>query len=149
MRYVSRKSGVTIVAAFALVSAVIWSPSTLRAQNDDTPHPAHVHGGTCDTLGDVVAPLVDVSVDGGNAIGGNATGGNSTEGNASLGNVTDGNASNATGGNTSNATTGNATGAGNPIPAELSLTAISLSLDEMLAAPHAINVHLSAEEIGT
>jgi hypothetical protein len=135
MHDVTQMSRVAFVAAFSLLFALVLSPGTTVAQ-DDTPHPAHVHSGTCDALGDVVAPLADVSCDPVMAIGGNAT-----EGNASLGNITDGNATNATG--------GNATGPGSPIPAEVSLTAVPLSLDEMLASPHAINVHLSADEIGT
>jgi hypothetical protein len=145
MRHVTR---VAIIAAFSLMTALVWSPAALRAQ-DDTPHPAHVHDGTCEALGDVVAPLTDLSFEGGNATDGNGTEGNASEGNASLGNVTDGNASNATGGNATNATGGNATGGGDPIPAEVSVTTVPLTLDEMLATPHAINVHLSADEIGT
>jgi hypothetical protein len=153
MRHVTHITRVATIAAFSLMTALVWSPATLRAQ-DDAPHPAHVHDGTCDALGDVVAPLTDLSFEGGNATGGNATDGNGTEGNASegnasLGNITDGNASNETGGNATNATGGNATGAGDPIPAEVSVTTVPLTLDEMLATPHAINVHLSADEIGT
>lgn len=30
--------------------------------SEGTPHPAHIHSGTCDELGDVVAPLQDVTV---------------------------------------------------------------------------------------
>lgn len=85
-------------------------------------HPAHIHAGTCDTLGDVVFPLSNVEMPG---------------------------------------------QAGTPV-AELepiaspasssgltvdelgeSYTIVDASLDDILAAEHAINVHLSAEEMGT
>lgn len=146
MNSVTRMSRVAIVAAFSLMFALILKPGTIRAQEDDTPHPAHVHTGSCAALGDVVAPLTDVSFDGGNATGDNATDGNGTDGNTTLGNVTDGNSSNETGGN---ATDGNATGSADAVPAQISVTTVELSLDEMLSSPHAINVHLSADEIGT
>jgi hypothetical protein len=58
-------------------------------------HPAHIHSGTCDALGDVVYPLTDVD----------------------------------------------ATGA--------SLTDVDTTVADLQAAPHAINIHLSADEIGT
>jgi hypothetical protein len=67
-------------------------------------HPAHIHAGTCSTLGDVVYPL--------NPVAGSA---------------------------------GAASGA---IPVELSVTRVKASLQEILASPHAINVHESAENIG-
>jgi len=33
----------------------------VRGQEADAPHPAHIHSGTCDNLGDIVAPLSDVT----------------------------------------------------------------------------------------
>ena len=44
------------LAGFATTGAVTWA----RAQDDAELHPAHIHAGTCDQLGDVVAPLSDV-----------------------------------------------------------------------------------------
>lgn len=77
--------------------------------------PAHIHDGTCDQLGDVIAPLTDLTL--------------------------------AAGGTGANAgTTGDMTGA---IPAEYSFTTVPLSIDQILAADHAINVHESAENIET
>lgn len=58
-------------------------------------HPAHIHTGTCDTLGDVVVPLTDVDEFG------------------------------------------------------ESLTEVPLALADIVAAEHAINIHLSADEIDT
>jgi hypothetical protein len=55
------------VIAFAalpvLVSSGLAQEATPMdaAQAGDGPHPAHIHSGTCDTLGDVVAPLTDVA----------------------------------------------------------------------------------------
>jgi hypothetical protein len=40
-------------------------------------------------------------------------------------------------------------GAADAIPVKGSYTEVEMSLDDILAAPHAINVHLSADEIGT
>jgi plastocyanin len=56
--------GVPLVAA-ALLAVAILSGSTgaptASAQGEgNTPHPAHIHSGSCDNLGDIVAPLEDV-----------------------------------------------------------------------------------------
>jgi len=74
-------------------------------------HPAHIHAGTCDELGDVVYPLNDV---------------------ASL---------------VADATPAAVAGADEAIAQ--STTTVDASLDDLLAAEHAINVHESAETIGT
>jgi len=72
-------------------------------------HPAHIHSGTCDTLGDVVFPLNDV---------------------------------------TAPDPVATPDAAGSASAAE-STTTVEVALDDILAAEHAINVHLSADEIGT
>jgi hypothetical protein len=64
----------------------------LEGTPEDGVHPAHIHSGTCDDLGDVVFPLEDV-VDG------------------------------------------------------MSESTVEASIDDILAADHAINVHLSADEM--
>ena len=77
------------------------------AQADDGPHPAHIHSGTCDELGDVVHPLEDVAEPTGEEMG--AAGGH---------------------------------------PVKLSeATHLDVPLEEILDGDHAINVHLSADEI--
>jgi plastocyanin len=55
----------SLVAAFVLMAGVFAS----AAAQDATPaasstaaHPAHIHSGTCETLGDVVFPLADVAL---------------------------------------------------------------------------------------
>ncbi len=80
---------------------------------DEEPHPAHIHAGTCDALGDVVFPLSDV--DDAAAAGTPASSANATPAD----------------------------------PAASSTTTVAATLDDLLATPHAINVHLSADEIGT
>jgi len=90
----------------------------LSLAQDATPataaaHPAHIHSGTCDTLGDVVFPLNDVAV-------------------------------------ADTAATPAATPAAvESVIATESATTVEVALDDVLAAEHAINVHLSADEIGT
>ena len=80
------------------------------AQVEDGPHPAHIHTGTCDELGDVVLPLEEL-------------------------------ADPAAGGERSGPATAHAVKA--------SETTVDLPLEEIVAGGHAVNVHLSAEEIGT
>ncbi|MBA2755440.1 MAG: hypothetical protein H0U40_13425, partial [Chloroflexia bacterium] len=76
----------------------------------DGPHPAHIHTGTCDELGDVVAPLTSVA---------------------------------------DPATGGERVGAASAHAVKISRSDVDLLLEEIVASPHAINVHLSDEEIGT
>ena len=71
--------------------------------------PAHIHSGDCVDLGDVVAPLTDLTEPAGQA-----------EGQAKR-----------------------------AMAAESSFTNVPLTLDAILADDHAINVHLSADQIGT
>lgn len=50
---------VIMLGVVAIVAAL--GAGSARAQDDGAAlHPAHIHGGTCDDLGDVVAPLSDV-----------------------------------------------------------------------------------------
>jgi hypothetical protein len=72
-------------------------------------HPAHIHAGTCDQLGEVVFPLADVT-----------------------------------------APTGEELGAAGGHPVKLSeVNHVDVPLQEILGGGHAINVHLSNEEIDT
>jgi plastocyanin len=73
----------------------------------DAPHPAHIHSGTCDNLGDIVAPLSDVT----------------------------------------ELTAGESFGVPTAVLVKESDTDVALPLGDILAAPHAINVHESAEAI--
>jgi hypothetical protein len=56
----------TIVAMVAMVMGAIAGTAVVAAQGSTPeaapqPHPAHIHEGTCEELGDVVYPLEDVS----------------------------------------------------------------------------------------
>jgi hypothetical protein len=57
----SRVAAVTALAAFTLlVPAGLAQTPVSEADTADEAHPAHIHSGTCDELGDVVYPLADV-----------------------------------------------------------------------------------------
>lgn len=94
----------------ALGALSLFSPA-LAAQDDEAEvHPAHIHSGTCADLGDVVAPLSDVTYIGDDA---------------------------------------DRTGATSALPVKTSLTVVDMPLQEVIDGGHAINVHLSADEIDT
>jgi plastocyanin len=82
------------------------APET-RAQATDGPHPAHIHSGTCDELGDIVQPLTDVEEN----------------------------------------TAGEVFGAKDAERVEESETDVPMTLSDILASPHAVNIHESAENI--
>jgi hypothetical protein len=44
-----------------MVLVSMTAPLALGQEAGDAPHPAHIHSGTCDNLGDIVAPLSDVT----------------------------------------------------------------------------------------
>ncbi len=111
MSLVRRSTGLSLIAAFAVLalSVPVGLAQTPVASPvaGDGPHPAHIHTGSCDQLGDVVVPLEDVGSEAGE-FGGQET----------------------------------------AHPVKLSHTVVDLPLEEILAGGHAVNVHLSAEEIG-
>ncbi len=92
------------------------TPQATPTGETEAAHPAHIHAGTCEELGDVVFPLNDVA-------------------------PLDAEATPAASPVASSA----AAGAGEVV-AE-STTEVEASLDDILAAEHAINVHESAENI--
>lgn len=97
-----------LVLGAALLLTASMGASLTRAQGTgDAPHPAHIHSGTCDELGDVVVPLTDVAED----------------------------------------TAGEKFGAAEAVLVKESETDVPLTLSDILAAPHAINIHESAEAI--
>jgi plastocyanin len=56
------RRGITLVAPVAVLMVVIsMAAPPAWGQEADAPHPAHIHSGTCDNLGDIVAPLGDVT----------------------------------------------------------------------------------------
>ncbi|MCA9877798.1 MAG: hypothetical protein KC442_08450, partial [Thermomicrobiales bacterium] len=66
MTHTRRSVAVVAPVALLLAAATAMSASLgmpVRAQDaGETPHPIHIHAGTCDNLGDVVFPLTDVTL---------------------------------------------------------------------------------------
>jgi plastocyanin len=83
------------------------APLARGQEVEDAPHPAHIHSGTCDNLGDIVAPLSDVT----------------------------------------ELTAGEVFGAPTAVLVKESETDVALPLGDMLSAPHAVNIHESADAI--
>src|SRR5919107_4047436 len=115
MQYVPRTFGrssrIAAVTAFAAFTMLVPAglAQTPVADTAAEAHPAHIHSGTCDQLGDVVYPLADVVTQSGEEMG--AAGGH---------------------------------------PVKVSeVNHVDAPLQEIIDGGHAINVHLSAEEIGT
>lgn len=102
------RGSVVAMASLALVVPVSGA-QTPTSESAMAGHPAHIHSGTCDTLGEVIYPLSDVAVEAGDMMG--------------------------------------ATGAH---PVEVSETMIAdVPLQDILDGEYAVNVHLSADDIGT
>jgi hypothetical protein len=123
-----------IVTAFLLMAGVFAGTHGLSAQGTpaamggETPHPAHIHSGTCMELGDVVYPLTDVA--GPDAMASPS----SSPAAMDMMDMDEGTPM-----------------AGMDESAEVvatSMTDVEAALDDILAAEHAINVHESAENIG-
>ncbi len=96
-----------IPMAFLLVIVSMSAPLARGQEAGDAPHPAHIHSGTCDNLGDIVSPLSDVAEE----------------------------------------TAGEKFGAASAVLVKKSETDVELPLNDYLSAPHAINIHESAEAI--
>ena len=98
------------IGSLVASSLLLLVVPAIAAQDDaNEAHPAHIHSGTCDQLGDVVYPLADVVQPTGEEMG--AAGGHAVK-------VSEQNH-------------------------------VDVPLQEILDGGHAINVHLSADEIGT
>jgi hypothetical protein len=104
----SRVAAVIAVAALTLLVPA-GRAQTPVAETEAESHPAHIHSGTCDQLGDVVYPLADVTYPTGEQMG--AAGGHEVK-------ISE-------------------------------MNHVDAPLQEIIDGGHAINVHLSAEEIGT
>jgi hypothetical protein len=48
------------IALFLALSLLLLVPAIAAQDDANEAHPAHIHSGTCDELGDVVYPLADV-----------------------------------------------------------------------------------------
>ncbi len=131
-----------VAAAFVLVMSFVISAQAIGAQGTAaTPapqgetevapsHPAHIHSGTCDTLGEVVYPLNDVTLLGIDVAPASTPVGATPA---------------AVAGTDSTPVAAEAVGPGEVV-AE-STTDVEVTLDELLSGEYAINVHESAENI--
>jgi hypothetical protein len=110
-RMIATAGGAAALAGMvALGGPAAWAQdATPEAVETAAARPAHIHTGTCDEVGEVVAPLTDLTGAAGDRVG----------------------------------------QARRAIPAESSYTSVPMTLDAILGADHLVNVHLSAEEIGT
>lgn len=103
----------TLAGAGALLLTSAVSGLTVSAQDATPPaagvaaHPVHIHSGNCDELGEVVAPLTDLTTPEGDRVG--------QRNRAAQG--------------------------------DTSYTNVPLTMDAILAEDHAINAHLSADQI--
>ena len=111
-RMVATAGGAAALAVMVVLSGpAAWAQdATPEATAVSAPRPAHIHTGNCNEIGEVVAPLTELT----GAAGVDRLG-----------------------------------QARRAIPAESSFTSVPLTLGDILGADHAINVHLSAEEIDT
>ncbi len=100
---------IALAAVTMLVPASLAQTPVSEADTAAEAHPVHIHSGTCETLGDVEAPLTDVTAPA------DATHEGPTSAHA----------------------------------IKTSETIVYMPLQEIIDGGHAINVHLSAEEIDT
>lgn len=107
----------SLVLATQAVSAQQGTATPLDTEGGTAAHPAHIHNGTCENLGDVVYPLADVA-----PLSAGATPAASPAA-MDMGSASD-----------------------QVVVAE-STTILEVSLDEILGGEHAINVHESADNI--
>jgi hypothetical protein len=130
----NRWQRIASLVTLSVVVGVGGRPLGADAQDATDSHPAHIHSGSCDQLGDVVYPLTNVSASG------MMTGMQAMA------------ATPGTGMPAAMATPGGLTmspvrGATTALAVETSQTLVDASLDDLLAAPYAINVHESQDNI--
>jgi hypothetical protein len=124
-----------MLAGIATVGAQGADGTPVAGGGEGHAFPAHIHSGTCETLGDVVYPLEDLTSEG-MEVDATPAGAVGTPFDA-VGQNT-GTPEDMGAGDTAAATA----------PFASSETVVEASLDDILAAEHAINVHESAENIG-
>lgn len=110
-------AGRGLLTSLVLAGIAAGSMATIAVAQDATPEatptaaasrPGHVHSGTCDEVGEVVAPLENMTAPEGESVGQAAA-----------------------------------------LTAQTSFSNVPLALEQILAADHVINLHLSDEEIAT
>ena len=126
------------VVAALLATGLALAPAAGLAQDatpamegEQGPHPAHIHAGSCPDVGDVVFPLTDITHT--DMMGSPVAG--------------VGEATPAAGAGADSTPMAGTDGEIGEVVA-MSTSTVEASLEDILGAEHAINVHLSAEEIG-
>jgi len=134
----SARALTVLSAGLLLALGIVAAPGRASAQDMAmTPHPAHIHSGSCATLGDVVYPLTDV---GGMAMGTPTAG--DMMGTPEMGEMMASPTS-------MDAMSGDmAMASPSPMAGEMSVTTVDVALSDLTAGDYAINVHESAENIG-
>ncbi len=144
------------VAAMALAFGMVVGGSGAFAQDTGTPesvngtmsdaaHPAHIHSGTCETLGDVVFPLNDLTADDMGTPGtesepaGMATAEVDEESTTDAGSEMDGTPSH-------DASPMDGAADDREVVVK-STTTVTATFDQIFGAEHSINIHESAENI--
>jgi hypothetical protein len=130
----NRWQRIAMLVTLSVVVGLGGRPLGADAQDASDSHPAHIHSGSCDQLGEVVYPLTNVSASG------MMTGMMAMAATPSSGMP----AAMATPGGL---TMSPAMGATTALAVETSQTLVDASLDDLLAQPYAINVHESQDNI--
>lgn len=65
----SRAVALRLGSVVALAAMAFMTPTIAAQEAAESAHPAHIHSGTCDALGDVVNPLSDVAIPEGESSG--------------------------------------------------------------------------------
>lgn len=138
-----------LVTGLVLALGLILVPGQTRAQDMEmVPHPAHIHSGSCAELGDVVFPLADVSADAGTAeaspVAGHDMGSPASD--AMMGSPE---SRDDMGTPASDMTMGTPAAGPFGVAVATSETMVDAPLADLTAGGYAINVHESAENIGT
>jgi hypothetical protein len=122
-----------LAGALATLLAVGAAAPLALAQEMEAAHPAHVHSGTCETLGDVVIPLTDVTSPHGmmGEMGDDAMAATPADSAGEMGGMM----------------SGEMMGATDVVPVMVSSTVVDVPLEDILGGEHAINVHESADAI--
>jgi len=122
-----------VAVLVALIVMLGAGPGTAMARAQDEgaqAHPAHIHDGSCETLGGIAFPLNDV------VYGDMAGGSMAMEGTPA-----------AASSMSTPVAMGEMVGSTAAVPLEMSVTVVDVPLDQIADGQHAINVHKSAEEI--
>ena len=127
----SARALTVLTAGLLLAVGIVAAPGSASAQATTmTPHPAHIHSGSCAELGDVVYPLTDVGAEmAAMGMPGTPMSGDMMA-TPAMGDM------------------GTAMAGGGAIPVEMSTTVVQTTLADISTGDFAINVHESAENIG-